>query len=336
MKTVVGLAAAAVMAAATAVAFAHRTPPPLAPTSIGIKELHFNTLAQSEAYTLAAGQLGNIFLSTDQGQQWNAAKIDQQRNALIVEITFAPDKKTGFAVGHEGWILRTTDGGASWQEVHFDEKHGEPLMSVAQLPNGDWVSVGAFGRALTSKDGGNTWERMVLPESVEDKHMNRITSSEDGQHWAIVGERGLVLLSHDGGANWQAEEPFYNGSLYNIMPLGQGGWLAYGMRGNIFAQANAGEAWAKSNVPASISFFNHTQRTDGAIVLVGQGSMLGISRDNGQSFALQKVPGRAAFLDVLRVSPDKTLIASETGLSELPALNAIAAAPAAAPAGVTQ
>lgn len=336
MKTVVGLAAAAVMAAATAVAFAHRTPPPLAPTSIGIKELHFNTLAQSEQHTVAAGALGNIFVSSDQGQQWSSAKIDQQRNALLVEVTFAKDKKTGFAVGHEGWILRTTDGGASWQEVHFDEKHGEPLMSIAQLPGGEWLSVGAFGRALISKDGGDTWERMQLPDAVEDKHMNRITSSEDGQQLAIVGERGLVLLSQDGGATWQAEEPFYNGSLYNIMPLGQGGWLAYGMRGNIFAKPSAEAAWAKSNVPASISFFNHTQRADGAIVLVGQGSMLGISRDNGQTFALQKVPGRAAFMDVLRVSPDKTLLASESGLSELPALNAIAAASAAAPAGVAQ
>src|SRR5699024_4683411 len=140
----------------------------------------------------------------------------------------------GMAVGHEGWILHTTDGGLSWTEVAFDEKNGEPLMGVARMPSGSWITVGAFGRALRSSDQGAHWEPLALPASVEDKHLNRIVGSPDGQRWLIVGERGLVLHSDDGGESWQEVAPFYDGSLYNALALPGGGWLAYGMRGNVF------------------------------------------------------------------------------------------------------
>lgn len=51
------------------------------------------------------------------------------------------------AIGHEGQILRSDDGGKNWKELAFDKENGEPLMSIARLPSGAWLAVGAFGRA---------------------------------------------------------------------------------------------------------------------------------------------------------------------------------------------
>jgi len=314
VNTAVGIGAAALVAAASVFAFSPRHPPALAATSLGVQTTHFNDLAQVGDRLLAAGTLGDIVYSEDQGQHWQAATVDHPRQALLVSMAFAPDKKTGFAVGHEDWILRTQDGGKTWQEVLFQEKNGEPLMSVARLPSGDWITVGAFGKALVSHDGGKAWEPLTLPEQVEDKHLNRIVSSADGRRWLIVGERGLVLHSADGGASWQAETPFYNGSFYGAMALDGGGWLIYGMRGNIFTQATPDAPWVRSQVPAPVSFFGHARQADGAIVLVGQGSMLGISRDGGKSFTLQRAKGRATLTDVLLTGQDQGWIASDAGL----------------------
>ena len=191
-------------------------------------------------------------------------------------------------------------------------------MSIARLPSGDWITVGAFGRALESKDGGQTWQPMTLPAEVEDKHMNRIASSADQQHWLIVGERGLVLKSDDAGATWQTEPAFYNGSFYNAMPTKEGGWLIYGMRGNVFLQPAPGEAWAKSQVPAPVSFFGHAQETDGTIVLVGQGSMLGLSKDGGKSFSLERAKGRATLTDIVLTSANNGWMSSDAGLQPFP------------------
>ena len=318
MKTAVGIGAAALVAFASALAFAPRTPPPLAPTTIGVERTHFNAISLNGERLLTAGAMGEILYSDDKGAHWSPAKLNQDRQALIVSMAFAPDKKLGFAVGHEGWILRTKDGGSSWDEVAFSKENGEPLMSIARLPSGDWITVGAFGRALESKDGGQTWQALTLPAEVEDKHLNRIVSSADQQHWLIVGERGLVIKSDDAGATWQIEPAFYNGSFYNAMPTKEGGWLIYGMRGNIFLQATTGAPWTKSEVAAPVSFFGHAQEQDGTIVLVGQGSMLGISKDGGKSFTLERAKGRATLTDIVLTGAAQGWISSDAGLQPFP------------------
>lgn len=335
MKTAVGIGAAALVAFASALAFAPRTPPPLAPTTMGIERSHFNTITQVGDRLLTAGALGEILYSDDRGKSWNHAKLSENRQALLISIAFAPDKKTGFAVGHEGWILRSKDGGNSWEEVAFSKENGEPLMSIARLPSGDWISVGAFGRAITSKDNGQTWEPLALPASVEDKHMNRIASSEDGKNWLIVGERGLVIKSDDAGQSWQIEPEFYKGSFYNAMPTREGGWLIYGMRGNAFVQTAPGAPWVKSTIQAPVSFFGHAQEKDGTIVLVGQGSMLGLSKDGGKSFTLQRAKGRATLTDIVLTGPDSGWMSSDAGLQPFPSLQQAKAAPPADP-GATQ
>ena len=318
MKTAVGIGAAALVAFASALAFAPRTPPPLAPTTIGVERTHFNAITLNGERLLTAGAMGEILYSDDKGANWSPAKLNQDRQALIVSMAFAPDKKLGFAVGHEGWILRTKDGGSSWEEVAFSKENGEPLMSIARLPSGDWITVGAFGRALESKDGGQTWQALALPAEVEDKHLNRIVSAADQQHWLIVGERGLVIKSDDAGATWQIEPAFYNGSFYNAMPTKEGGWLIYGMRGNIFLQATTGAPWTKSEVAAPVSFFGHAQEQDGTIVLVGQGSMLGISKDGGKSFTLERAKGRATLTDIVLTGAAQGWISSDAGLQPFP------------------
>lgn len=328
MKTAVGIGAAALVAFASALAFAPRTPPPLAPTTIGVERSHFNTVTQVGDRLLAAGALGGILYSDDKGATWAPAKLNENRQALLVSIAFAPDNKTGFAVGHEGWMLRTKDAGRTWEEVAFSKENGEPLMSIARLPSGDWISVGAFGRAITSKDNGQTWVPLTLPAEVEDKHMNRIAGSEDGKNWLIVGERGLVIKSTDSGESWQIEPEFYNGSFYNAMATREGGWLIYGMRGNAYVQAAPGAPWVKSAIQAPVSFFGHAQEKDGTIVLVGQGSMLGLSKDGGKTFTLQRAKGRATLTDIVLTGADSGWMSSDAGLQPFPPPQAKAAAPA--------
>ena len=331
MRTPVGLAVAVLMGLGALQAFSHRETPPLEATQLAVGRMHLNTLNQSKAGMVAGGELGTLIYSTDQGKQWLPAKVSDNRQALINQISFAADGMEGMAVGHEGWILHTTDGGLSWQEVAFDEKNGEPLMGIARLPSGAWIAVGAFGRALRSDAQGKNWEPLALPESVEDKHMNRIVGSADGQRWLIVGERGLVLRSTDSGDTWQEITPFYNGSLYNALALPDGGWLAYGMRGNVFHTAGGDAPWTASEMPVQASFYGHSIRPDGTIVLVGQGSLVATSKDNGAHFTIGRVAGRASLTDVL-LQPDGTgWLSSDAGLQPYSVAAAVAAAPAATP-----
>ncbi len=336
MRTTVGVAMAALMALAAAQAFAPRATPPLAATRLATERLHLNTLVRSRAGLLTAGELGTVLFSTNQGRDWQRASLPVERQALINQISIAADGLAGIAVGHEGWILRTTDGGLSWQESAFDEKNGEPLMSAGRLPSGAWLAVGAFGRALRSDDGGKTWRRLALPHAsvgIEDKHLNRIVGSADGQHWLIVGERGLVLRSDDGGENWAEIEPFYKGSFYNAAALPDGGWLAYGMRGNAFRSRDGQAPWTKAEMPAPASFFGHAVLPDGRLLLVGQGSLVAVSNDGGQSFTLSRAKGRATLTDLLLQADGSGWVTSDAGLQDF---RAPAPAPLTAPAGAAR
>lgn len=185
-------------------------------------------------------------------------------------------------------------------------------MSVANLHGQSWLAVGAFGRAVQSVDDGQTWQPLTLPATVEDKHMNRVVGSPDGQRWSIVGERGLVLRSQDQGATWTTEPEFYNGSFYNAVALKDQGWLVYGMRGNVFV--SHGGQWQRSEMPAPISFFSSAQLPDGKLLLVGQGSTMTMTEDDGAHFSLKRLPGRASLMDIALRPDGSGWLATDAGL----------------------
>ncbi len=320
MRTAVGVTIAALIALGAAQAFAPRETPPLATSRLPMERLQLNTLVRSKAGLVSGGELGALLVSPNQGKDWQRASVSKDRQALINQISFAPDGLDGMAVGHEGWILHTLDGGKSWKELAFEEKNGEPLMSVARLPSGAWIAVGAFGRALRSNDQGAHWTALALPGAgVEDKHLNRIVGSADGQHWLIVGERGLVLRSDDGGENWVAVEPFYNGSFYNAASLPGGGWLVYGMRGNAYRNTDVQATWTKATLPVQASFFGHAVTADGRLMLVGQGSLVATSTDGGEHFSISRAQGRATLTDLLVQADGHGWITSDAGLQPFPA-----------------
>ena len=311
---------AVLIALGAAQAFAPRQTPPLAASQLPMDRVQLNSLVKSKAGLVTGGELGTLLLSPDRGKDWQRASVSTNRQALINQISFASDGLDGMAVGHEGWILHTLDGGKSWKEVAFDEKNGEPLMSIARIPSGAWIAVGAFGRAIRSNDDGASWAPLVFPADADvgDKHMNRIVGSADGQQWLIVGERGLVLRSNDAGENWAVVPPFYNGSFYNAAVLPNGGWLVYGMRGNAYRSTDAQAAWTQADLPVQASFFGHTTTPDGELLLVGQGSLVATSSDNGAHFTIGRVKGRATLTDVLVQADGQGWITSDAGLQPFP------------------
>ena len=315
MRTVLGVAMAAIVAIAASYAFSPRATLPLAASAVPMNRMHLNTLVRSGAGLVAGGELGHIMISHDDGASWQAAKLSADRQALITQIVFDKDGMTGMAVGHEGWILGSRDGGLNWQELAFDDTGGEPLMSVARLPSGAWLAVGAFGRALRSDDGGQHWTRMLLAAAgVEDKHLNRIVGSADGRQWLIVGERGLVLRSTDSGASWTPLAPFYNGSLYGAVALDEKTWVVHGMRGNVFRSSDGATTWSKSDMPAPISTFASARTSDGRLLLVGQGSMVLASNDAGASFQVARKGGLATLMDIALLADGTWLLPSDFGL----------------------
>lgn len=301
-----------IMAAAGSIAFAPRLTEPLEPTRIPVDNMIITSIAESKLGLIAAGELGHILLSRDNGATWQPANIDTQRHALITDVTFQTES-FGLAIGHEGWILQTQDGGANWSEVSFGTADSVPLLDISKVTPNQWISIGAYGLARVSSDNGNTWQD-IPPPAQTDWHLNDMIVPDQGPTRLIAGEAGTVLRSQDYGQSWQSLVPFYEGSFYGGMHLGQDSWLLYGMRGNIYRSDDDGVNWQRVDFNLPISLFSHLRLPSGQILLGGQGGLLLSSSDNGYSFTPLRRGGRETITDIHLLASGDLILGSDSGV----------------------
>jgi photosystem II stability/assembly factor-like uncharacterized protein len=104
--------------------------------------------------------LGNRFLrSTDAGATWIEGNLPN--NALgfsptTLDMQFAADGLTGYAVGWYGYVVKTVNGGVTWtlQNTGTTERHLSDLAIVS--PTEVWAST-YNGYAYHTTNGGSTW-----------------------------------------------------------------------------------------------------------------------------------------------------------------------------------
>ena len=115
----------------------------------------------------------------------------------------------------------------------------------------------------------------------------------------------------------------YQGSLFGVLKLADGDWLAYGMRGNVLRSTDQGDTWTHIDSRVGTSYFGAVQLADGELVLVGQGGAIVTSRDNGQSFAVRKVGGVQSLAAVVDAGHGELALGGEAGMALLPVSPAV-------------
>ncbi len=159
--------------------------------------------------------VGKLFKTTDGGQTWTEIVIS---NLNTVRSIFFVDNNNGYLCGEQGQFLKTTDGGLTWTLENLNLNTPIP---VTQLSSNDiYFKNVNEGFCLTNTlfhndsflmktiDGGNSWTRIVLPNSgyssfdnyssIEfyDSNTGYITGGN------ITADTGSILKSLDGGNTW--------------------------------------------------------------------------------------------------------------------------------------
>ena len=204
--------------------------------------------------------------------------------ALLTSVSFA-DPAHGWAVGHDGTILVSADGGQTWHRQDSGENLNSIYFDVLFLDQLHGFICGAYGKFLMTRDGGKTWQASKPVD--EEVHYNRLARGKDGTLY-LAGEGGLFLRSTDEGRHWTRDEVPYQGSLFGIVPLGQGAVAVSGLRGHIFVTTDGSANWEPREVEPKVLLMSGIVTPDGRLVFAGTGGNFFLSSDAGHTFKYWK------------------------------------------------
>jgi photosystem II stability/assembly factor-like uncharacterized protein len=306
----------------------------------------FNNVVTAGNRMVAVGERGRILLSDNAGQSWRQAPVPVSVN--LVTARFATPS-LGWAAGQMGVILKTQDAGESWKLVlngfqaanlmlaearaaapgkpaAADDGTAQtplqaaqllvsfgacnPILSLVDLSPSHILAFGAFGLALESLDGGETW-RGIGTRVQNPQGLHIYGALRTGDALLAAGEGGLLLRGAPDGPLAAGTSP-YQGSLFGLVSLAADNVIAFGLQGTLLQSTDLGATW-RSLPPVSANAVLCGQVLQGGRVVFGDasGNML-LSKNQGVNFSA--IPGTLP-VTALGQAPDGALVlASPAGL----------------------
>jgi photosystem II stability/assembly factor-like uncharacterized protein len=286
------------------------------PATQSAQALHavMQAITRAEDRLVAVGERGTVLLSDDNGIRWRQVAVPV--NSTLTAVQFVGQQ--GWAVGHAGVVLHSSDGGEHWAlqldgrtlaavELNAAQRAGDerrlasarrltsdgadkPLLALSFTDALNGIVVGAYGLALITHDGGQTWSSLMgsLP-NPQGLHLYAVVQTRSQVY--VAGEQGLFLLSLDHGEHFEAVDTPYEGSYFSLAVQSDGTVLVAGLRGKVFRVLNDGRSFAEVANPLPISI-NDMRFVGQQLLLVNQaGGLLQASVDRTNLAPLALPPG---------------------------------------------
>ncbi|MGI8813184.1 MAG: YCF48-related protein [Pyrinomonadaceae bacterium] len=266
-----------------------------------------------------AGDNGYLASTVDGGRSWSTVPLGTSED--INEIYFRNEANGYVVAGRKLFV--TSDGGQSWrQTVIFrsgDFPTGVPeFLSIRFADKKRGLVVGSvIGKndvvvdslVMRTNDGGETWQRVIVPVKTELFHLDFDGNSNA---W-IVGASGTILASQDGGVSWHSQRSGVTRALFNVDFRDDSYGFAVGGGGTVLRTEDSGATWEKVPVRTSETFKRVGFSDDKNGWIVGHGGSILRSSDRGRTWVMQE-SGTQARLYGLFVSKKYGWAVGEKGL----------------------
>jgi photosystem II stability/assembly factor-like uncharacterized protein len=241
-----------------------------------------------------AGDNGYLASTSDGGNTWKTYPLGTTED--INEIYFRNEKNGYLVAGRKMFV--TNDAGASWHETVLyraaDFKNGTPeFLSIRFADKRRGLVVGSvLNRAgavvdslvMRTNDGGETWQRVIVPSKGELFHLDHNGSS----HAWIVGDEGVILSTVDSGDTWILQNSKTKLALYNIDFRDDDEGYAVGEKGIILRTENGGLNWQRVTTNNLVTFMRVDFADDKNGWIVGYGGTILRSSDKGRTWVKQE------------------------------------------------
>lgn len=235
-----------------------------------------------------------------------AFQVRNPERCVLLDVTCAGSRLV--AVGERGIVVLSDDKGKSWRQAKVPTS--VTLTSVQfPLPAQGWAA-GHAGIVLTTKDGGETWERQLdgivaahLAFEAAKANLERLGPDDEGGKQQLDAAQSLV---NDG-----ADKPFLDLYFKNEKE-----GIAVGAYGLFFHTKDGGQTWTprmgRIDNPKGLHFYT-IQMVGNSIYMAGEQGVFYVSKDAGESFKRIETPYRGSFFTSTVSSSGELLIAGLRG-----------------------
>ncbi|SDW97521.1 sialidase family protein [Marinobacter mobilis] len=268
----------------------------------------------------AVGHDGAILVTNDGGRRWqkqiDGTRIGELMLSAAEDAVRVLEDATAATPDDEDLALRLENALFRLDDIQASLEYGPalPLMDVEFVDDRTGFAVGAFGMALVTRDGGQSWQFIPGLENPDSFHLNAVISPAQGVV-LIAGENGLLFRSSDNGQSWDAPQEVGTDSLYNFVAGPKGELLAMGFGGSLHLSQNHGVTWTPLDTGTSDTLFGGTALSNGGMLLAQRGGLL--YTENFEQFRVWPAPGRSIWMDVVEPSAGQLILAGQAGIKTL-------------------
>ena len=188
---------------------------------------------------------GEITWTTDGGNRWNLARVDDFTNNNEMRAIDFIDTQNGWVGGGFGSLHQSTDGGRTW--VKRDAGTAQQIFGVDVVTPQTIVIVGggtSFTMARRSTDGGATWQEMQV--HIPDTLFLDVFFVNETTGW-IVGSSGGISKTTDAGATWTGQPRVGSWGFVSVNFSDPNNGWAGGYFADLYHTTNGGATWTQQN-----------------------------------------------------------------------------------------
>lgn len=201
------------------------------PTAVNNSACRWGLDIVNEKLVWSCGNSGNIRVSKDFGQNWDAVTDCMGPCNLISFI----DDKTGW-VASTSWMQATSDSGKTWKDVKIPEGLND-ITAINLISANEGYILSHSGMFYSTKDGGKTWsspkdlgvkelqiDNKRIPASTGTCAAMRFTDSNNGiivfsGVYGTTGGNVWSMKTSDAGKTWttkalDVDKMFYQSTVY--------------------------------------------------------------------------------------------------------------------------